>query len=97
MDNQIKNPSDSKGFVSIVGRPENNQPYDNQVGGSHYQQFEIQPLEFLMANKDLIDYPEGNAIKYICRHKLKNGKEDIKKAIHYLRVILEEEYGSDDE
>ena len=34
----------------------------------------------------------GNAIKYICRHKLKGKKEDILKAIHYLEMILERDY-----
>jgi hypothetical protein len=58
-----------------------------QVGGDHYL-MPIQPIEFIVQNE--IPYREGNAIKYICRHKKKNGKEDIKKAIHYLKMILED-------
>jgi len=34
----------------------------------------------------------GNAIKYICRHKLKNKKEDLLKAIHYIEMIIERDY-----
>jgi hypothetical protein len=37
-------------------------------------------------------FAEGNAIKYICRHKYKNGKEDLKKAIHYIEMIMERDY-----
>lgn len=61
-----------------------------QVGGNHYKQFKIQPVEFIHAND--IPYMEGCAIKYICRHKEKNGKEDIQKAIHYLKLLMELEY-----
>ena len=35
---------------------------------------------------------EGNVIKYITRHKAKNGAEDIRKAIHYCELILQLEY-----
>jgi hypothetical protein len=37
-------------------------------------------------------FAEGNAIKYICRHSNKGKAEDIKKAIHYLEMILERDY-----
>jgi hypothetical protein len=33
-----------------------------------------------------------DAIKYICRHSNKGKAEDIKKAIHYLEMILERDY-----
>jgi hypothetical protein len=42
---------------------------DNQVGGKHYRNMKIQPAEFINENKLL--FAEGNAIKYICRHKSK--------------------------
>ena len=57
---------------------------DKQHGGNHYKQFSIQPAEFINE--------EGNAIKYICRHSMKGKEEDIKKAIHYLEMILERDY-----
>jgi hypothetical protein len=63
---------------------------DKQIGGSHYKDMVIQPATFINSNKLL--FAEGNAIKYICRHKNKNGKEDILKAIHYLEMILERDY-----
>lgn len=63
---------------------------DKQVGGGHYKDMKIQPVEFIHANN--ISYLEGNVIKYISRHKSKNGAEDIKKAIHYCELLLELEY-----
>ena len=60
-----------------------------QVGGNHYSKYSIQPIDFIIANG--LDWCEGNAIKYITRWKNKNGIEDIKKAIHYLEMLLERE------
>lgn len=60
---------------------------DTQVGGQHYQ-LVIQPIDFIVKNN--IPFREGNVIKYVTRHRSKNGKQDIEKAIHYLQMILEE-------
>ena len=64
--------------------------WDKQHGGSHYQQYVIQPSKFVVENKLL--YPEGCAIKYIIRHQYKNGKEDLLKAIHFIEMIIERDY-----
>lgn len=64
---------------------------DSQVGGGHYKDFAIQPTEF--SQKNGLGFCEGNVVKYVCRHKKKNGAEDIRKAIHYLQLLLEYEYG----
>ena len=64
--------------------------YKKQIGGSHYKDMVIQPSTFINENRLL--FAEGNAIKYICRHSAKNGKEDILKAIHYCEMILERDY-----
>ena len=61
---------------------------DTQVGGTHYSDFPIQPGVFVRTNG--LGWYEGNAIKYICRHKLKGGKEDLLKAKHYLDLAIEE-------
>lgn len=61
-----------------------------QIGGSHYKQLEIQPVTYINANK--LDFLQGNVIKYISRHKLKGGKADIEKAIHFCKLILELQY-----
>jgi|TARA_B110000285_G_scaffold145580_1_gene162542 hypothetical protein len=64
--------------------------YHKQVGGSHYKDMEIQPAEFINKNKLL--FAEGNAIKYICRHKAKGKLQDVEKAIHYLEMIIKRDY-----
>jgi len=63
---------------------------DRQVGGTHYKDMPVQPAEFINKNKLL--FAEGNAIKYICRHKAKGELKDIEKAIHYLEMIIERDY-----
>lgn len=63
---------------------------DVQVGGSHYKTFPIQPIEFIVKNS--IPFLEGNVIKYVVRHKTKNGIEDLKKAKHYIEMLIELEY-----
>lgn len=62
---------------------------DKQIGGSHYKSMKIQPVEFITANN--IGFCEGNAIKYICRHKSKGGIEDLEKAKHYIEILIEQE------
>ena len=62
-----------------------------QIGGDHYKDCGIQPVEYIHANK--LDYFEGNVIKYITRHRTKGqGKKDVEKAIHYAQLILALEY-----
>ena len=63
-----------------------------QVGGSHYRDFAIQPAEFI--HKNAIGFLAGNVIKYVCRHGKKNGVEDLKKARHYIDLLIEHEYGN---
>jgi len=63
---------------------------DEQVGGAHYKDYLIQPVEFIHANK--IGYIEGCVVKYICRHKQKNGVQDLLKAKHYIDLLIQMEY-----
>ena len=64
--------------------------YKKQIGGSHYKNMIIQPSKFINDNKLL--FAEGNAIKYICRHKQKGERQDLEKAKHYIDMILERDY-----
>lgn len=63
---------------------------DVQIGGSHYKTYAIQPAEFSTRNR--LGFLEGCVIKRVCRHRTKNGAEDIKKAIHELELLLQLEY-----
>ena len=55
----------------------------------HYE-MKIPPVEFIVAND--IPFLEANVIKYVCRHKMKGGKQDILKAIEYLQFIIKDQY-----
>jgi hypothetical protein len=66
------------------------QIYKKQVGGNHYKSMVIQPSEFI--NRNNIPFAEGNAIKYLCRHKQKNQKEDLLKAKHYIDMAIDRDY-----
>ena len=66
-----------------------------QVGGDHYSKMKIQPTEYIHANG--LDFFEGNVVKYVSRHRSKNGAEDIKKAIDYCKMILKLDYGIGDD
>ena len=70
-------------------------PYETQVGGNHYKDMKIQPSEFINENK--LQFAEGNAIKYICRHGSKGQQQDLEKAKHYIDMIIDRDYGDDTE
>ena len=61
--------------------------FDVQVGGDHYKNYAIQPIDFIEANN--LSFAQGCVIKYILRYKEKNGIEDLKKAKHYIDLIIE--------
>lgn len=63
-----------------------------QVGGGHYKDLPIQPIEYCQKNE--LNAIESFVVKYVTRHRNKNGAEDIKKAIHCLELLLEIEYES---
>lgn len=64
----------------------------SQVGGDHYKQFKIQPVEFIHQNG--LGFIQGCIIKYICRYKSKNGIQDLEKAKHFIDLLIEMEYGT---
>ena len=64
---------------------------ETQVGGNHYKDCFIQPIEYIHLNK--LTYMQGCCIKYITRYKDKNGVEDLMKIKHYVDLILQLEYG----
>lgn len=66
---------------------------NEQVGGEHYKGNGIQPIEFILSRG--LNFCEGNVIKYVCRHEAKNGIEDLKKAKHYLEMLIELKYVND--
>lgn len=67
-----------------------NSALDIQVGGSHYKDSKIQPVEYIHANG--IGFMEGSVIKYISRHNKKNGRQDVEKALHFCQLLLDLQY-----
>ena len=65
-------------------------PLDVQEGGDHYKKYPIQPIVFCHANK--IPSLESSIIKYVVRHKDKNGLEDLKKAKHTIDILIKLDY-----
>lgn len=68
---------------------------DEQVGGGHYKGLAIQPAEYCQRNR--LPYCESSVVRYVTRHREKNGRQDIEKAIHCLKLLLEIEYPMLDE
>ena len=84
-----KNDSKKLGTVNYhTAKSDGSYALDYQVGGYHYKDCGIQPVEYIFHNN--LDYLEGNVVKYITRHRKKGeGRKDVEKAIHYAQLILE--------
>ena len=64
--------------------------HKKQVGGDHYKRMAIQPSHYIVKNN--LGWYEGNIVKYITRHSIKGGKQDIEKVILYGELLLEDQY-----
>lgn len=58
-----------------------------QEGGGHYKDMAIQPVEYIQKNK--LGFIEGSVVKYVSRWRAKGGVEDLKKARHFLDLLIE--------
>lgn len=74
--------------------PKNQQragPINEQVGGSHYKDMAIQPVEYIHRNG--LGFIEGCVVKYVSRWRVKGGVEDLRKARHFIDLLIELEAG----
>lgn len=81
----------AKEHVPVVGSGGSGGAKAVQVGGDHYKKAKasnMQPWEIIDAWE--LDYYAGNVLKYLLRHNYKGGKEDLKKARHYLDKMIED-------
>jgi len=62
-----------------------------QIGGGHYKDLKIQPIDYILENG--LGYCEANVIKYVTRWRSKGGVEDLRKARHYIDILIERECG----
>ena len=63
---------------------------DRQIGGGHYKGRKIQPVEYAMANG--LNYCQSLVLRYVTRYKEKDGEKDLRKAIHTIELLIEQEY-----
>lgn len=69
--------------------PEEEKALNSQVGGDHYKDFPIQPIEFILKND--LDFLQGCVVKRICRYNKPGGKrvEDLQKIKHEIDLLIE--------
>lgn len=68
---------------------------DIQIGGDHYKNTAIQPVEYILKNG--LGFLEGCVVKRVTRYDQPTGKgrQDLEKAIHELQLLIELTYGED--
>ena len=89
-DSRYRNGEMRYDWVRWIFEEYNDEVISEQIGGDHYKKLKIQPTEFIHSNS--IPFIEGNIIKYVVRHRHKNGIEDLKKAKHYIELLIKFEY-----
>lgn len=62
---------------------------DRQEAGNHYKNKAIQPIDYIHANG--LNFCEGSIIKYVSRWRDKGGLQDLKKAKHFVDLLIEME------
>ena len=81
--------NDPKGLLNIQ-KPEN----DNVNRPSHYTCGDIEVIDYIrdkLSSEQFTGFCLGNVLKYVSRHRFKNGLEDLKKAEVYLKWAIENE------
>lgn len=71
--------------------PQSSDLIENQA---HYKNQGIEPIDLMRKNfskEEFAGFLQGNVLKYMLRYKDKNGVEDLKKAMTYLKWLIEEE------
>ena len=66
---------------------------DVQIGGGHYKELAIQPVEYI--HKNNLGFIEGCVVKYVTRWRDKGGLNDLRKAVHFLQILIELESGGE--
>ena len=85
---------DDVNTVSVENTPNKKyNPLAVQQSGNHYKNGKIQPIEYSERNN--LSMCQGNIVKYITRHKEKNGVDDLAKVVHYALLEALFVYGED--
>jgi hypothetical protein len=59
----------------------------------HYNQGGMEAIDYIkqQLGEGIVDYCQGNVLKYLHRWRYKNGLQDLKKAQWYLNKMVEEQ------
>ena len=79
-------------MIEITEKDLQEVPLDNVNHPSHYGKGSIECIELMLetqGTEDVKAFCICNAMKYLYRHKKKNGDEDVRKASWYLNKYLE--------
>lgn len=60
------------------------------IAGEHYADLVIQPADYAIKNN--MPWAEGSVVKYVTRHRSKNGREDLIKAKYLIDLLIKELY-----
>jgi hypothetical protein len=71
-------------YISSSDKPS---ALDKQESGDHYKDKAIQPIIYIHANN--LGFCEGNVVKYVTRWRDKGGVADLRKAIHYIELLIQ--------
>jgi hypothetical protein len=66
-------------------------PLDVQIGGSHYKNMNIQPIQYIVSND--LSFLEGCIVKRITRWRTKGGVVDLEKIKHEVDLLIASEEG----
>lgn len=80
-------PPETKEIPRSEVYPVGNPALKKQVGGSHYKGLAIQPVEYCQRNN--LGFCESSVVKYVTRWQSKAGVEDLKKARHFIDLLIE--------
>lgn len=81
---------ETMGYILGTPEPASTEPKanDRQVGGSHYKMPGAEE-HWDRVHRLGLDYFQGQITKYVERWKIKNGLEDLEKALHFLEKYIE--------
>ena len=65
---------------------EDQAPASAVVTPAHYSRFPIEPIRFIEENR--LSPLQGKVVKYVCRYDMKNGLEDLYKALRCLELLI---------
>ena len=82
-----------KFFMQETEKEENESNKNDTVNHpNHYNNGDIEVIDYIKDKLGIEGYEAfciGNVIKYVSRYKHKNGKEDLEKALTYLKWAIE--------